>query len=170
MRAPHWGFSMLIAVIADTHLPRGDRRLPTRCVEQLVAADLVVHAGDFSSASALDELEALGTPLVAVHGNVDDAAVCSRLPEELTVDLDGVALGLVHDAGPTQDRIDRLRSRFPDAGAAIFGHSHMPLHEQSDGFQIFNPGSPTERRRAPHHTMGVACVENGRISFEHLVV
>ena len=38
--------------------------------------------------------------------------------------------------------------RFPEADAVIFGHSHLPLHEAREGFQVFNPGSPTERRRA----------------------
>jgi uncharacterized protein len=49
----------------------------------------------------------------------------------------------------------------------VFGHSHLPLHERTeDGFQIFNPGSPTERRRAPVHTMGMARVEDGEVEFE----
>ena len=60
-----------------------------------------------------------------------------------------------------------MRARFPNADAVVFGHSHMPLHERAaDGFQIFNPGSPTERRRAPHHTMGIARVEKGELRFE----
>ncbi|MEA2310737.1 MAG: uncharacterized protein QOE28_705, partial [Solirubrobacteraceae bacterium] len=49
-----------------------------------------------------------------------------------------------------------------------FGHSHIPLLEERDGFAIFNPGSPTERRRAPHHTMGMAVVTGGRVRFELL--
>ena len=49
-----------------------------------------------------------------------------------------------------------MRLRFPEADAVIFGHSHLPLHEEADGFQIFNPGSPTERRRAPRHSFGIA--------------
>lgn len=35
----------LVAVIADTHLPRGARRLPD-CVSRLERADLNLHAGD----------------------------------------------------------------------------------------------------------------------------
>jgi predicted phosphodiesterase len=75
---------------------------------------------------------------------------------------------VIHDAGPSEGRLQRLRARFPDADAVVFGHSHMPLHEEDDHFQIFNPGSPTERRRAPHHSMGRAGVEGGRIEFDHL--
>ena len=79
-----------------------------------------------------------------------------------------VRIGLVHDAGPARGRLARLRRRFPKADAVVFGHSHMPLHEADDAFQIFNPGSPTERRRAPHRTMGVAHVEGGAVDFAHV--
>ena len=91
-----------------------------------------------------------------------------RLPRERLIELPGVTLGVVHDAGPSRGRLERLRARFPDAGAVVFGHSHLPLHESRDGFQIFNPGSPTERRRAPRHSMGMARVERGTIAFEHV--
>jgi predicted phosphodiesterase len=77
---------------------------------------------------------------------------------------------VVHDAGPARGRLDRLRRRLPGAGAVIFGHSHLPLHERAGDFQIFNPGSPTERRRAPHRSMGLATVEGARVSFAHVVL
>jgi uncharacterized protein len=157
---------MVIAVISDTHLPRGARRLPDACVERLRAADLVLHAGDFSTASVLRELDALGPPLAAVHGNVDDAELRRSLPERRVVEAGGVRIGMVHDAGPREGRINRLRAAFSGADAVVFGHSHLPLHEQSEGFQIFNPGSPTERRRAPARSMGMAHLERGRVRFE----
>jgi hypothetical protein len=72
---------------------------------------------------------------------------------------------MVHDAGPAAGRLERMRARFPEADAVVFGHSHVPLHEEREGFQIFNPGSPTDRRRAPRHTMGIAEVEEGEIRF-----
>jgi putative phosphoesterase len=128
-----------------------------------------VHAGDFSEPSVLAELRELG-PVVAVHGNVDSAELRRELPESLSLDLDGVTLAVVHDAGPAKGRLERLRARFPDADTVVFGHSHMPLHEQRDGFQIFNPGSPTERRRAPSRSMGEATVADGRIEFRHLAL
>jgi uncharacterized protein len=161
--------SLRLALIADTHLPRGRRRLPDRCLDVLEAADLVVHAGDFSEASVLAELRELG-PVAAVHGNVDSPELRRDLPEALSLELEEVVLGVIHDAGPSKGRLERLRTRFPDADAVVFGHSHLPLHEQRDGFQIFNPGSPTERRRAPHRSIGEATVEGGRIEFHHLAL
>jgi putative phosphoesterase len=157
---------MLIAIIADTHMPRRGRRLPAACVERLAAADLVLHAGDVISEAALAEIEAVGTPLLAVRGNVDCAALRRRLPAERVVEADGARIGMVHDAGRAAGRLERLRRRFPDAAAVVFGHSHLPLHEQRSGFQIFNPGSPTERRRAPAHSMGLARAERGLVSFQ----
>jgi putative phosphoesterase len=154
---------MLIAVISDTHLPRGNRRLPEPCVERIAGADLLLHAGDFSTVAVLRELEAIGPPVIGVHGNVDSAELRRLLPEERVVDAGGVGIAMVHDAGPRTGRLDRMRRRFGDrAAVVVFGHSHMPLHEEApDGFQILNPGSPTERRRAPTHTMGLIDVSDG---------
>jgi uncharacterized protein len=155
-----------IAIISDTHLPRGDRRLPQSCVERLAAADLIIHAGDLSTLPVLQDLQSHGT-VVAVHGNVDSADVHAALPEAALVRADGATIAVIHDAGPSSGRIARMRRRFPDAAAVVFGHSHIPLHERdADGFQIFNPGSPTERRRAPHHTMGIAHAAGGTVTFE----
>jgi putative phosphoesterase len=159
---------MLIAIIADTHLPRGRRRLPPACLELLAGSDLIVHAGDVMTVGALSEIEAIGPPIAAVHGNVDCAELRRRLPATLELDLDGVRLAVVHDAGPRRERLERLRLRFPEADAVVFGHSHLPLHERDDGFQIFNPGSPTERRRAPRRTMGTARIERGSVRFAHV--
>ena len=163
---------MLLAIISDTHLPRGPRALPLSCVAQLEKADLILHAGDFSATSVLLALESLNE-VVAVRGNVDDRELQRRLPETQVVEADGARIAMVHDAGPAAGRVERMRRRFPGADAVIFGHSHMPLHERAAGgrsgrFQIFNPGSPTERRRSPHHTMGLARVQDGRVEFELL--
>lgn len=157
---------MLIALIADTHLPRGSRRLPERCLELLAGADLILHAGDVSSANALAEIEAIGPPALAVHGNVDDAELRRRLPDERIVEAGSARIAMLHDAGPAAGRLARMRRRFPNTDAVVFGHSHMPLHEEREGFQIFNPGSPTERRRAPARSMGLARVEAGEVRFE----
>jgi uncharacterized protein len=160
----------VIAVIADTHMPRGPRKLPEACVDWLRSAELILHAGDISTAGVLTEMSAIGPPLLAVHGNVDEPALVAVLPAQLEVELGGVRLAMVHDAGPSRGRLERMRGRFPRADALIFGHSHVPLHESGEGFQLFNPGSPTERRRQPRHTMGLARIEHRTISFEHVTL
>jgi len=154
---------LTVAVISDTHMPRGNRRLP---VERLRGADAILHAGDFMELGVLHELQALGPPVHAVRGNVDSHELIVRLPLLRTVRFEGVTIGMIHDAGPAQGRLGRLRRRFPEAQAVVFGHSHIPLHESAGGFQIFNPGSPTERRRQPRHTMGVAHIDDSTLTFE----
>jgi putative phosphoesterase len=156
-----------LAVISDTHLPRGRRRLPDACVERLRSADAIVHAGDLSALSVLDDLAALGPPVIAVQGNVEEPEVRMRLPARRVFDADGTRIGLIHDAGPATGRLARLRAAFPDCVAVVFGHSHIPLHEDDGaGFQIFNPGSPTDRRRQPRHTMGMAEAGAGAVRFD----
>jgi putative phosphoesterase len=155
-----------LAIISDTHLPRGARRIPDSCLERLRAADAILHAGDLIAVSVLRELEALGPPVHAVRGNVDGPDLAMLLPRVRTVEAEGARIAMIHDAGPADGRLRRMRRMFPDADAVVFGHSHLPLHEQADGFELFNPGSPTERRRAPHHTMGIATVTGGRVRFE----
>jgi putative phosphoesterase len=158
---------MRLAIISDTHLPRGTRALPQACVARLRDADLILHAGDLVELGVLEALETLGPPVVAVHGNVDRPDVRARLPARRTVEAGGVRLGMVHDAGPAAGRLERQRAAFAGCAAVVFGHSHMPLHETApDGaFQLFNPGSPTDRRRQPRHTMGEATIAGGRIAF-----
>jgi uncharacterized protein len=163
--------SLLLAIISDTHLPRGSRALPAECVERLRAADLILHAGDIATAQVLADLRALGPPVEAVYGNVDDAEVRALLPSARLVAAGPARIAMVHDAGPAAGRLARLRARFAAAGAdaVVFGHSHIPMHERdpATGFQIFNPGSPTDRRRQPTHTMGQARIEeDGAVSFE----
>jgi uncharacterized protein len=158
----------LIAVIADTHMPKGGRRLPPRCRELIAEADAVIHAGDFVRVSALREIEALCPTLHAVHGNVDEQALRRLLPETREVRLGNHSVAVVHDSGPARGRLERLRASFPAADAVVFGHSHLPLHERSGGFQIFNPGSPTERRRAPRRSMGLLTVGERGLEFEHV--
>jgi putative phosphoesterase len=158
---------VLLAVISDTHMPRGNRRLP---IEHLQGKDAILHAGDLMEREVLEALQALGPPVYAVRGNVDSSWLQARLPLMRTLEFEGVRIGMVHDAGAKQGRLERMRRRFPDTQAVIFGHSHIPLHERREGFQIFNPGSPTDRRRQPTHTMGIASIANGQISFELMEV
>jgi putative phosphoesterase len=157
-----------VAIIADTHMPKGGRELPPRCLEEIVESDALIHAGDVLASSVLERLRGLTPVLYAVRGNVDQPDLRDALPERMDLELDGCRVGLVHDAGPARGRLDRLRSSFPDTDAVVFGHSHLPLHERISGFQIFNPGSPTERRRAPRRSMGILTCSARQLSFAHL--
>jgi len=154
---------MRIAVISDTHLPKGARVLPAACAERLRAADLILHAGDLVSVSFLDELRGLGPPVEAVYGNVDEPALRELLPKERIVEAGEARIGMVHIPGPRAGREERLRARFPGCAAVVYGHTHMPQVERVDGVWILNPGSPTERRKAPVRSMLELAVSAGTL-------
>jgi putative phosphoesterase len=159
-------FLSRVAVIADTHLPRGTRALPDECTRLLKGADLVLHAGDFVSAAFLEELRALGPPVEAVHGNMDEPALKEALPKQRVVEVDGIQIGMVHDAGPRLRREARLAARFEDCEAVVYGHTHVPQVERFQHLWVLNPGSPTDRRKQPVHTMLVLRVRGSRITPE----
>jgi putative phosphoesterase len=161
---------MRLAILSDTHMPRGARAIPARCLDHCRAADLILHAGDLVDLPVLRLLQSLGPAVHAISGNVDKAAVRAVIPDRLELELAGVRIGMTHIPGPAAGRLARLRAAFPACQAVIFGHTHMPEHAEDGDFQIFNPGSPTERRRAPLHTMGLARITGETIEFELLVV
>ena len=154
---------MLVAAISDTHLPRGARRLLEACLDRLRAADVILHAGDFSALSVLEQLRALGPPVHAVYGNADEPALRELLPKELVVDAGGARIGIVHIPGPGTGREERLVRRFPGCDAVLYGHTHLPQVERHEGVWILNPGSPTERRRGPFHSMLLLEVAGGAV-------
>jgi uncharacterized protein len=143
----------LVAVVSDTHLPRGARRLPEACVAHLREADLILHGGDVVTAAVLDELRALGPPLEAVSGNMDELELKASLPKECVIEVGGARIGMVHVPGARAGREERLRRRFPGCEAVVYAHTHVPQVERLDATWILNPGSPTERRSAPAHSM-----------------
>ncbi len=153
-----------VLAIADTHV--GDRArpaLPDVVWDMVAKADVVLHAGDVTGTAFLDRLEAAATTY-AVLGN-NDHELEGRLPETHSLELGGVLVALIHDAGPRVGRERRLHRCFPSAQLVVFGHSHIPLDEEGvDGQRLFNPGSPTTRRRQPHHTVGLLELHAGRIT------
>ena len=160
----------VVAVLSDTHIRRGGRRrLPDTIYAELDRADLILHAGDVVVGEVLDELGGFA-PVHAVLGN-NDVELAGLLPEMRVDEVDGVRIGMVHDSGPAAGRAGRMRRKFPDADVVVFGHSHIPWNEVGvDGQVLFNPGSPTERRAQPEHTMGLLVVEDGEVVSRRLLV
>jgi uncharacterized protein len=126
----------------------------------LRASDLILHAGDFVAYAVLDDLRALGR-VEAEHGNMDEPPLRQELSEERVVQVGGVRIGMVHAPGPAAGREARLVARFSCCGAIVYGHTHMPQVDLWDGIWILNPGSPTERRRAPARTVLLVEVGDG---------
>lgn len=152
-----------IVVLADTHVRRGsDRHLPSAAYDELASADAIWHAGDVLIPELLDELSGFA-PVTAVLGN-NDHELLGMLPDRVEQEVDGVRIAMVHDSGTTAGRERRMRRWFPDADLVIFGHSHAPADTEGvDGQRLLNPGSPTERRRAPIHTLGIVEITDGNL-------
>jgi uncharacterized protein len=132
-------------------------------------ADLILHAGDVCVASVLTELSEYA-PLVAVLGNNDGPDVAGwGAGQTAELDLDGLSVGMVHDSGAATGRIVRMRRRFPGADLVVFGHSHIPLDQSAGDLRIFNPGSPTDRRRQPQGTLGLLRIDSGRLTQASIV-
>jgi uncharacterized protein len=136
------------------------------CTRLLRTADVILHGGDFTSAAFADELRAFGPPLEAVYGNMDDAILREALPREQVVDVAGRRIGMVHIPGPRVGREARLAARFPDCDAVVYGHTHVPQVERFEDLWILNPGSPTERRAAPVHSMLLLTIRGMRLTPE----
>jgi putative phosphoesterase len=156
-------------VLADTHAPRRWRRCPPIIARYLLRADLILHAGDVCTASVLDELSCYA-PVRAVRGNNDGEDVAAwGAKETAELDLAGLPVAMIHDSGQSAGRCARLRRRFPTARLVVFGHSHIPADQAGDEVRIFNPGSPTDRRRQPRGTFGLLHIEDGQLLEARIV-
>lgn len=158
-----------VAVLADTHAPRFWKVIPPAVAEQLAGVDLILHAGDVCTPGVLDELAAFA-PVHVVLGNNDGPEVAAwGAPETLELDLGGVRVAMIHISGDKVGRTARMRRRFPDADLVVFGHSHIPWDTEQDGQRLFNPGSPTDKRRQPHGTMGQLVIDDGALVSAEIV-
>lgn len=150
-------------------MPRRARDLPAPVWAAVDAADVVVHAGDWTDVALLDAMAARARRLVGVWGNNDGPLLRARLPEVARVELEGLRLEVVHETGAAAGRERRCARAHPDADVLVFGHSHIPWDSTAtrpDGstLRLLNPGSPTDRRRQPAHTYLTARVTAGALT------
>jgi uncharacterized protein len=134
-------------------------------VRRLGEAELILHGGDVVGGPVLEGLCSLA-PVEAVAGNMDHAELLAILPKQRVVEVGGARIGMVHNAGPAARRAERLAERFPDCDAVVYGHTHVPEVTRVGELWVLNPGSPTERRSAPVHSMLMLEVESGEIRPE----
>jgi hypothetical protein len=153
-----------LLLLADTHVPARARELPAQVWDEVAAADVVIHAGDWVAPALLDDLESRATRLVAVFGNNDGPELRRRLPEVARTELGGMRWGVVHETGPRASREERMRAAYPDLDVLVFGHSHIPWDTEHAGLRLLNPGSPTDRRRQAHCTYLTCTVADGVVT------
>lgn len=152
---------MRLVLISDTHIPKRARDLPAQVWDEVDAADVVIHAGDWVEESFLDELQSRARQLVACWGNNDGPALRTRLPQRADVALGGLRFTVVHETGAAAGRDERMAQCYPDTDVLVFGHSHIPWDATAGtGLRLLNPGSPTDRRRQPHCTFMTARLDD----------
>ena len=154
---------MQLLLIADTHVPKRARDLPTVVWDAVDRADVVLHAGDWIAPALLDELTARAALLIGVRGNNDTDPGFARLPEVASTTIEGIRFAVVHETGDASGREERAAGRFPDADVLVFGHSHIPWDTTaaSGRLRLLNPGSPTDKRGQPHGTYLTAVADAG---------
>jgi uncharacterized protein len=158
-----------VVVLADTHAPRFWKSCPPGVASWLRSADLILHAGDVCTADVLGELSGYA-PVRAVLGNNDHADVADwGAPPTAEFGIDGLPVAMIHDSGQASGRLRRMHATFPAAQLVVFGHSHIPLDASDANVRIFNPGSPTDKRRQPHRTLGVLDIADARLIEARIV-
>ena len=156
-------------MLSDTHAPRRWKSCPPAVAGWLRGADAILHAGDVCTAVVLAEL-AQYAPVHAVLGNNDGPDVADwGAPPKLEIELGGLPVAMIHDSGQAAGRLRRMRTAFPAADLVVFGHSHIPLDDSDGRLRIFNPGSPTDRRRQPYGTLGVLGISGGQLIEARIV-
>ncbi len=155
--------SVRVLVIADTHIPDFAKTLPAKLIAEARRSDMILHAGDVTSTLVLEEL-ARHAPVHVAAGNNDGPDI-ERWGgrHEIHLEIEGVRVAMLHDSGPSRGREGRMRRRFPDADLVVFGHSHIPIDSEVDGQRLFNPGSPTWKRRQPEPTYGLLELGDRRV-------
>ncbi|GAA3406454.1 metallophosphoesterase [Paenibacillus hodogayensis] len=160
---------MRIGIVSDTHLS-GGRRLPVPLLDGLQGVDAIIHAGDWVTLDVYEELSAIA-PVYGVAGNGDGEELVRRFGKKTTVEFDGVRFGVVHGhEGPGRSTPERARLAFREQACdvVVFGHSHIPFSEKDGGLLLFNPGSPTDKRRQPRYSFGIVTTGSGTFEAEHV--
>ena len=147
-----------VGVISDTHIPAFPA-LPEAVWTHFDGVALIIHAGDLSRLSVLDQLETIA-PVVAAQGNIEEDDVRRTVPLKREVVVGGCRIGVVHILGDAQSRSRAARQEFPTARCVVFGHSHTPYNQEHDGQLLFNPGSATDRRRQPTCSLGLLTIDD----------
>ncbi|MGQ9781910.1 MAG: metallophosphoesterase family protein [Nitrososphaeria archaeon] len=131
-----------VIVLSDTHC-ESVKQLPPRVLDEMEAADLIIHAGDYIS---LDFIEGLRRYKLfyGVHGNMDETKIKSSLPADIVLDIEGFKVGLTHppEGGPPLGIKRRIRKRFDTRlDAIIFGHTHRAEISEAYNILFMNPAA-----------------------------
>jgi len=158
---------MKIGILSDTHIRKG-QTLPGYVLAALADTDIILHAGDITTGSVLEELSFLAE-VIAVKGNGDWSI--NNLPSKTVVSAGNIRIGMTHGylgQGKSTPEIAYNTFRDDKVDLIIFGHSHIPYKSFHNGILLFNPGSPTNKRRQPRYSLGMLTIEDDIFDIQHL--
>ncbi|MBL0385250.1 metallophosphoesterase [Tumebacillus sp. ITR2] len=160
---------MKIGVVSDTHMPKMGKQLPRALREGLLGVDLILHAGDWQTLAVYEWLAKIA-PVEGVAGNVDGEEIVEKFGRKKVISVGSFQIGLVHGDGKGKSTEQRARAAFLEESVdvIVFGHSHIPLVREEGGVLLFNPGSPTDKRKQPRFSYGLITVEESSIRAEHV--
>ncbi|MFH1093384.1 MAG: metallophosphoesterase family protein [Candidatus Omnitrophota bacterium] len=159
---------MKIGVISDTHIPINCDSIPEKIIECFRGVDMIIHAGDLTELSVLEQLAVITPKVEAVCGNMDSQQATIKLPQKKIIKVGKFKIGLTHGWGPPKNLMDRMAYEFKNVDAIIFGHSHQPINKTKNGVLFFNPGSATDTVFAKEKTVGILEITDkikGKIIF-----
>lgn len=144
---------MKVIITGDTHIPGRGSKLPNRLTDACSDADLIIHAGDWSSPAVFDMLSKFAE-VIGVYGNVDSAEIRALVPARRLIEIGGLRIGIVHGHGDKKTTEQRAVEAFANeqVDAIVFGHSHIPVIKYFKGILLLNPGSPTDKRKSPFYS------------------
>lgn len=159
---------MKIAILSDTHMPRMAKQLPKVLCTHLENADAIIHAGDWQTSAVYDELKQYA-PVYGVTGNVDEKSLYNKFERSIVLQFGKVKIGVTHGDGKGKTTEQRAMDAFSEEklDLLIFGHSHVPLLKEKNGLTLFNPGSPTDKRKQSQYSFGILEINKG-FSIRHV--
>ncbi|MDC3417704.1 metallophosphoesterase family protein [Aquibacillus salsiterrae] len=160
---------MKIAIIGDTHMPKRAKQLPPVLVSTLKEVDRIIHVGDWQTLQLYEEL-ATFAPVEGVSGNVDTEEIKDKFPNRLILTFGDVHIGVVHGHGKTNTTEKRAIDAFSfeDVDIILFGHSHIPILKGLNDIILFNPGSPTDKRRQQQFSFGLIVINEAGVKLSHI--
>jgi hypothetical protein len=162
---------MKVGVVSDTHMSRMAKSLPKALIAEFQHVDLILHLGDWVSMGIYDLLSELA-PVEGIAGNNDGDEIIARFGERKIITLEGIRIGMVHGHTPHSrkgtDGNALLAFANDEVDCILFGHSHQPLLREENGILLFNPGSPTDKRREKLYSFGILDIEVGKVSARHV--
>jgi uncharacterized protein len=148
-----------VGVLSDSHV-NDSKSLPKKAVDLLEGTDIIVHTGDYTGIGLVNDLKRLGE-FQGVHGNMDPQNIKEELPASRILELNGFRIGVTHpsEGGSPFGIEKRIKSKFENVDAIVFGHTHRPKNEVIEGILFFNPGSISGRSPEIEKTFGILKID-----------